>query len=76
MDYLEDSTNWTYMIECEKCNKQYIGETKRTLRERFTEHRRQQTTHVTPILEQPSLHISIYQAIRQRTWELSHLSFS
>ena len=27
------------MIECKKCNKQYIGETKRTLRERFSEHR-------------------------------------
>ena len=27
------------MIECQKCKKQYIGETKRTLRERFTEHR-------------------------------------
>ena len=27
------------MIECKKCNKQYIGETKRTLRERFWEHR-------------------------------------
>ena len=26
-------------IECQKCKKQYIGETKRTLRERFTEHR-------------------------------------
>ena len=25
------------MIECQKCKKQYIGETKRTLRERFTE---------------------------------------
>ena len=33
------STNLTYMIECQKCKKQYIGETKRTLRERFTEHR-------------------------------------
>ena len=33
------STNLTYMIECHKCKKQYIGETKRTLRERFTEHR-------------------------------------
>ena len=32
------STNLTYMIECHKCKKQYIGETKRTLRERFTEH--------------------------------------
>ena len=27
------------MIECKKCKKQYIGETKRTLRERFSEHR-------------------------------------
>ncbi len=27
------------MIECKKCKKQYIGETKRSLRERFTEHR-------------------------------------
>ena len=33
LDYL------TYMIECQKYKKQYIGETKRTLRERFTEHR-------------------------------------
>ena len=27
------------MIECKKCKKQCIGETKRTIRERFTEHR-------------------------------------
>ena len=27
------------MIECKRCKKQYIGETKRTLKERFTEHR-------------------------------------
>ena len=27
------------MIECKKCKKQYIGQTKRTLRKRFTEHR-------------------------------------
>ena len=33
-----NSTNLTYMIECKKCKKQYIGETKRTLRKRFTEH--------------------------------------
>ena len=33
------SNNLTYMIECKKCKKQYIGETKRSLRERFTEHR-------------------------------------
>ena len=33
------STNLTYMIECLRCKKQYIGETKRMLRERFKEHR-------------------------------------
>ena len=27
------------MVECRRCHKQYIGERKRTLRERFTEHR-------------------------------------
>ena len=27
------------MIKCQRCKKQYIGETKRTLRERSTEHR-------------------------------------
>ena len=27
------------MIQCKRCKKQYIGETKRTLRERFKEHR-------------------------------------
>ena len=26
------------MIECKKCKKKYVGETKRTLRERFSEH--------------------------------------
>ena len=34
-----NSSNLTYMIEWRRCNKQYIGETKRTLCERFTEHR-------------------------------------
>ena len=34
------STSLIYMTECKRCKKQYIGETKRTLRERFTaEHR-------------------------------------
>ena len=33
------SKNLIYMIECKRCKKQYLGETKRTLRERFTEHR-------------------------------------
>ena len=28
------------MIECLRCKKQYIGETKRMLRERFKEHRK------------------------------------
>ena len=32
------------MIECKKCNKQYTGKTKRTLHERFTEHRRASNT--------------------------------
>ena len=30
-----DSTNLTYIIQCKRCKKQYIGETKRTLREHF-----------------------------------------
>ena len=29
-----------YMIQCTKCNLQYIGETKRRLKDRFNEHRR------------------------------------
>ena len=33
------SKNLIYMIERKRCKKQHIGETKRTLRERFTEHR-------------------------------------
>ena len=27
------------MIQCKRCKRQYVGETKRTLRERFKEHR-------------------------------------
>ena len=30
----------TYMIQCNQCSKQYIGETKRRLKDRFNEHRR------------------------------------
>ena len=33
------SKNLTYLIECKKCGKQYIGETKRHLHQRFGEHR-------------------------------------
>ena len=29
-----------YMIQCNRCNFQYIGETKRRLKDRFNEHRR------------------------------------
>ena len=35
-----NSKNVIYMIHCTKCNKQYIGETKRRLKDRFNEHRR------------------------------------
>ena len=42
--------NLTYMIECRKRKKQYIGETKHTLRKRFTEYTdKQQTILVTQI---------------------------
>ena len=34
------SSNLIYMIQCSKCNMQYIGETKRHLSDRFGEHRR------------------------------------
>ena len=33
-----DSTNLTYMIQCKRCKRQYVGETKRTVRERFKEY--------------------------------------
>ena len=33
------SQNLIFLIECKKCTKQYIGETKRQLYERFGEHR-------------------------------------
>ena len=34
-----NSSNIVYMIECEKCDKKYIGETRRTMRTRMAEHR-------------------------------------
>ena len=34
-----NSTNLIYMIHCLRYNKQYIGETKRRLKDRFNEHR-------------------------------------
>ena len=39
-----DSTNLTYMIQCKRCKKQYIDETKCTLHQRFKE-RRQATNN-------------------------------
>ena len=39
------SKNLIYLIECKKCAKQYIGETKRQLNERFGEHRRSILNH-------------------------------
>ena len=35
-----ETKNLIYMIQCNRCNLQYIGETKRPLKERFNEHRR------------------------------------
>ena len=35
-----NSKNLIYMIHCLRCHKQYIGETKRRLKDRFNEHRR------------------------------------
>ena len=34
-----ETSNVIYMVQCTKCNLQYIGETKRRLKERFNEHR-------------------------------------
>ena len=41
------STNLVYFIKCLKCDKLYIGETKRMLSERFREHRRHIVKHFT-----------------------------
>jgi len=61
--------NLIYLIECKKCAKQYIGETKRQLNERFGEHRRSILNHnqllnTTPISEhfnQPGHDTSLYR---------------
>ena len=34
-----NTNNIIYMVQCTKCNLQYIGETKRRLKDRFNEHR-------------------------------------
>ena len=45
-----NSRNVIYMVECRRCNKQYIGETKRqlVLKERSNEHRRPVDKQVHP----------------------------
>ena len=35
-----NTKNLIYMIQCNRCHLQYIGETKRRLKDRFNEHRR------------------------------------
>ena len=35
-----NTSNIVYIIECDKCNERYIGETKRKMKERLDEHRR------------------------------------
>ena len=35
-----DTKNLIYIIQCNRCNLRYIGETKRRLKDRFNEHRR------------------------------------
>ena len=35
-----ETKNLIYMIQCNRCNLQYRGETKRRLKDRFNEHRR------------------------------------
>ena len=36
----QDTLHYTiYLIECSKCEKRYIGETKRSLKERLSDHR-------------------------------------
>ncbi|KAL9972935.1 hypothetical protein ACROYT_G019335 [Oculina patagonica] len=46
-----NSKNVIYMVQCNRCHKQYIGETKRRLKDRFNEHRRtvdKKTNHSKP----------------------------
>ena len=37
--------NCIYLVECKKCKEQYIGQTERTIQERFSEHRGYVTNH-------------------------------
>ena len=70
------STNLICMIECKRCKNQYIGETKRTLRERFTEHRQTTNNPITPKPQQQYQHISTYLITLLKTWHSFHSSFN
>ena len=50
-----DTKNLIYMIQCNRCNLQSIGETKRRLKDRFNEHRRTIDNPITPNLNPPQL---------------------
>ena len=71
-----DSTNLTYMIQCKSCKKQYIGETNRTLRERFKELRQATSNplHANAIaavpsrLNQPGHSIAEAKPCHQTVW--------
>ena len=54
------------MIECKRCKKQYIGETKRTLRERFTEHRQatNNPSHANASAAVPLLRVRMFLVVR------------
>ena len=61
------STNLTYMIECLRCKKQYIGETKRMLRERLKNTDKPLTILTTPMPQQQFLHTSTFPVILLKT---------
>jgi len=48
------SSNLVYMIQCNKCNVQYIGETKPHLSDRFGEHRRVIEKAIKRHIDQPT----------------------
>ena len=47
------------MIQCNKCNVQYIGETKRHLSDRFGEQRHAIEKHNNTLINQPPLQITL-----------------
>ena len=72
-----DSANLTYMIQCKRCKKQYIGETKRTLRERFKEHRQATNNrHATKTPQQRSLPTLMNMDTRSQTWKLFRWNYN